>query len=81
MLDIPARTLQRRLREEGTTFKQLLQDARMQTARWHLSASSIDINLLSATLGYTDISAFSKAFRVAHGISPLQWRKQQRSEG
>ncbi|MFC6632998.1 AraC family transcriptional regulator [Microbulbifer taiwanensis] len=78
LIHIPARTLQRRLREAGTSFKQLLQDARMETARWHLRASSIDINLLSASLGYTDISAFSKAFRAVHGSSPLQWRKQQR---
>lgn len=78
LMGVPARTLQRRLSAEGTSFKQLVQDARMQTARWHLRASSIDINLLSATLGYTDISAFSKAFRAVHGKSPLQWRKQQR---
>ncbi|WP_193161678.1 AraC family transcriptional regulator [Microbulbifer hainanensis] len=79
LIDVPARTLQRHLQREGTSFKQLLQDARMETARWHLSASSIDINLLSATLGYTDISAFSKAFRAVHGKSPLQWRKQERA--
>ncbi|MCO1333559.1 AraC family transcriptional regulator [Microbulbifer sp. OS29] len=77
LLGMPARTLQRRLSEAGTSFKQLLQDARMETACWHLRASSIDIGLLSASLGYTDISAFSKAFRVMHGSSPLQWRKRQ----
>ncbi|MFI2811398.1 MULTISPECIES: AraC family transcriptional regulator [Microbulbifer] len=81
LMGMPARTLQRRLSAEGTSFKQLVQDARMQTARWHLRSSSIDINLLSATLGYTDISAFSKAFRAIHGKSPLQWRKQQRESG
>ncbi|SHF14651.1 AraC-type DNA-binding protein [Microbulbifer donghaiensis] len=81
LIEMPPRTLQRRLREAGTSFKQLLQDARMETARWHLRASSIDINLLSASLGYTDISAFSKAFRVVHGCSPLQWRKGQRQPG
>ncbi|SEA45182.1 AraC family transcriptional regulator [Microbulbifer marinus] len=81
LINIPPRTLQRRLREAGTSFKQLLQDARMETARWHLRASSIDINLLSASLGYTDISAFSKAFRVVHGCSPLQWRKKHRQPG
>ncbi|WP_323845421.1 AraC family transcriptional regulator [Microbulbifer magnicolonia] len=80
LIDMPSRTLQRRLREAGTSFKQLLQDARMETARWHLRASSIDINLLSASLGYTDISAFSKAFRAVHGSSPLQWRKLQREQ-
>ncbi|WP_444946137.1 AraC family transcriptional regulator [Microbulbifer sp. VTAC004] len=78
LVDTPVRTLQRRLSEAGTSFKQLLQEARMETARWHLRASSIDIGLLSASLGYTDTSAFSKAFRTLHGSSPLQWRKRQR---
>ncbi|AWF82703.1 AraC family transcriptional regulator [Microbulbifer sp. A4B17] len=77
LLGIPMRTLQRRLNEAGTSFKQLVQNARMKTARWHLRASSIDVGLLSASLGYTDISAFSKAFRAIHGNSPLQWRKRQ----
>ncbi len=77
LIGVPARTLQRHLRSEGTSFKQLLQDVRMEAARWHLRASSIDIKLLSAALGYTDISAFSKAFRAVHGLSPLQWRKKQ----
>jgi len=79
LVDTPVRTLQRRLSEAGTSFKQLLQEARMETARWHLRASSIDIALLSASLGYTDTSAFSKAFRTIHGSSPLQWRKRQRA--
>ncbi|WP_444958658.1 AraC family transcriptional regulator [Microbulbifer sp. ZKSA002] len=77
LLGMPMRTLQRRLNEAGTSFKQLVQGARMKTARWHLRASSIDVGLLSASLGYTDISAFSKAFRAIHGSSPLQWRKRQ----
>ncbi|WP_346837457.1 AraC family transcriptional regulator [Microbulbifer sp. SAOS-129_SWC] len=80
LINVPARTLQRHLQRSGAGFKQLLQDARMETARWHLRSSSIDINLLSATLGYTDISAFSKAFRAVHGKSPLQWRKMQREQ-
>ncbi|QFT56362.1 AraC family transcriptional regulator [Microbulbifer sp. THAF38] len=77
LMNTPVRTLQRYLRTAGTSFKQLLQEARMETARWHLRSSNIEIGLLSASLGYTDISAFSKAFRVVHGYSPLQWRKQQ----
>ncbi|GAB2887431.1 AraC family transcriptional regulator ligand-binding domain-containing protein [Microbulbifer echini] len=78
LVDTPVRTLQRHLRAAGTSFKQLLLEARMETARWHLRASNIGIGLLSASLGYTDTSAFSKAFRTVHGRSPLQWRKQQR---
>ncbi|WP_226642633.1 helix-turn-helix transcriptional regulator [Microbulbifer variabilis] len=77
LMNIPVRTLQRHLSTAGTSFKQLLQDARMETARWHLRSSNIEIGLLSASLGYTDTSAFSKAFRAVHGYSPLQWGKQQ----
>ncbi|WP_028766346.1 AraC family transcriptional regulator [Shewanella fidelis] len=75
MLNMNRRTLQRRLASEGLTFKQLLTDVRMSTACWYLQSSQLDITLLSEVLGYSDVSAFSKAFKQVVGVSPLKWRK------
>ncbi|MEZ9593057.1 AraC family transcriptional regulator ligand-binding domain-containing protein [Shewanella sp. 10N.261.52.F9] len=75
MLNMNRRTLQRRLAKQGLTFKKLLADVRMSTACWHLQSSQLDITLLSEVLGYSDVSAFSKAFKQFAGISPLKWRK------
>lgn len=75
LLNTNKRTLQRKLKANNLSFKSILSEVRIKTACWHLEASSMDITLLSQILGYSDISAFSKAFRKNTGSSPLQWRK------
>lgn len=79
LLNCNKRTLQRQLKAKGLSFKTLLSDVRLKTACWHLQASSIDITLLSEILGYSEVSAFSKAFKQLTGLSPLQWRKSKQS--
>lgn len=78
LMGLHPRTLQRRLDDEGIIFRQLLNEERSRLACWHLSASDMDITLLSAALGYSDVSAFSRAFRVQHGCPPRLWRQQNR---
>lgn len=75
LLGLHPRSLQRRLKAENLRFKALVQDVKMQTASWHLAASSLDITQLAEMLGYSDIAAFSKAFRSSQQMSPSQWRK------
>jgi AraC-like DNA-binding protein len=79
-LGMHSRTLQRRLKQEGTSFKFLLKEIRTNTASWLLQASNMDITLLSQMLGYNDVSAFSRAFSSATGLSPRAWRKLRRYE-
>ncbi|HRL94277.1 MAG TPA: AraC family transcriptional regulator [Pseudomonas sp.] len=74
LLGLHPRTLQRRLLAENLQFKALVQDVKMKTASWYLSASSLEITQLADMLGYADIAAFSKAFRLSQGVSPSQWR-------
>lgn len=74
LLGLHPRTLQRRLLAQNLQFKQLVQDVKMQTASWHLAASVLDITQLADMLGYSDVAAFSKAFRSSQGMPPSQWR-------
>lgn len=74
LMSMHPRTLQRRLQAQGLSFKALLQEIRLDAASWLLSASGMDITFMSQMLGYSDISAFSKAFRLAKGCSPRAWR-------
>lgn len=74
-LNIHARTLQRRLAEEGITFKRLLTDIRMKTACSYLACSQVDITLLAARLGYREVSNFSRVFKAELGLSPREWRR------
>ncbi len=79
LLHLHKRTLQRKLKDKGLSFKTMLNEIRISTACWHLEASNMDITLLSEVLGYSDISAFSRAFRTQMNCSAIQWRKQKQT--
>jgi AraC-like DNA-binding protein len=81
LLGLHKRTLQRRLQAENLQFKSVLQEVKINTACWHLAASSMTITQLSELLGYADVAAFSKAFRLRQQVSPAQWRKQRAAAG
>lgn len=69
------RTLQRHLAEEGLSFRQLLDDTRRQLAQGYLQDQHLPLGEVAALLGYSEQSAFSRAFRHWHGDTPLAWRK------
>lgn len=74
LLRLTPRTLQRKLATHETTFKQLLLDIRMSSARQYLSESAIGLSALSDLLGYQSLGAFSRAFKAVHGVPPTQWK-------
>ncbi len=69
-----ARTLQRRLADADTSFKTLLDDVRSDLAREYLSRSAVDVTQVSFLLGYSELSAFDRAFRRWTGLAPLEYR-------
>lgn len=69
------RTLQRRITEEGTTFRELLTEARRELGRELLADPSTDIDEVACLLGYQDASSFYRAFRDWEGLTPNQWRE------
>lgn len=76
-LGLHSKSLQRALKNENTTFKELLSEARMQVAEFYLSNSQIELIQLADILGYSCPSALSRSFKKQHGISPLHWRQEQ----
>lgn len=76
-LDINTRTLQRYLAEEGTSFQVLLDETRQAMAQRYLGDSTLSLTQLAAMLGYSELSAFSRAFQRWFGTSPREWRAQQ----
>ncbi len=69
------RTLNRRLRAEGTTFQELLDEVRFEAACQFLDTGRIPITAIAAALGYAETSAFSRAFRRWSGATPVQRRR------
>lgn len=78
-LRLSARTLQRRLTDEGATFQQLVAEARRELARHYLQHSGLELNETAYLLGYEDANSFFRAFQQWEGTSPGEWRAQQRN--
>ncbi|MEK4188470.1 AraC family transcriptional regulator [Paenibacillus sp. FSL L8-0494] len=76
VLSMSDRTLQRRLTEENTSFKQLLTQARHEQAREYLADSSLDIKEVAFLIGYEDQNSFYRAFRLWEGDTPSNWRNE-----
>lgn len=68
------RTMHRRLSAEGVTFRALLRDVRMNLARRYMNDASYSVTDVAFMLGYSDVSAFSRAFRSWFGTTPSQFR-------
>jgi len=73
-LGMHERTLNRRLRAEGTTFQRELEAMRYATAQQLLSETAMSLAQVASTLEYADASAFSRAFKRWAGVTPAQWR-------
>lgn len=70
------RNLQRALRSDGTSFKQLLDDVRRDLALRHLANPSTSAGQVSLLLGFSEPSAFHRAFRRWTGQAPGEYRMQ-----
>ncbi|WP_342243929.1 AraC-like transcriptional regulator QhpR [Pseudomonas sp. OTU5201] len=76
-LELTPAGLQRRLREEGLSFSQLVEQTRRELALHYLRQRQRPISELAPLLGYSETSAFSRAFRRWFGVSPRQWRGEE----
>ncbi|MGX1321261.1 AraC-like DNA-binding protein [Bradyrhizobium sp. USDA 377] len=74
-LGLSERTLQRRITEEGASFRELLVEARQELGRQLLSDPTADIDEVACLLGYQDASSFYRAFRYWEGVTPSRWRE------
>ncbi|MBZ0119629.1 MAG: helix-turn-helix transcriptional regulator [Sandaracinaceae bacterium] len=69
-----ARTLQRTLRDEGSSFAALLDQARAATARAYLRDPALSLAEIAWLLGFSDQSTFSRAFKRWTGATPGAFR-------
>lgn len=73
-LAMSARTLQRRLQEAGTSFQALVDEERASAARAYLSDARLGLDEIAFLLGYSEASAFSRAFKRWTGRTPRGYR-------
>ena len=74
-LHISLRSLQRRLREEETSFKGLLEDTRQALARQYLRENHRSIGEITYLLGFSEPSNFTRAFKRWTGKTPAEFRE------
>jgi len=75
------RTLQRKLRQEGSSYRLIVQRARFTAAKDLLRDPEMPLTAISDRLGYSELSAFSRAFSAWTGCSPSEFRSLQSSGG
>ncbi|EOV0872649.1 AraC family transcriptional regulator ligand-binding domain-containing protein [Vibrio parahaemolyticus] len=73
-LDLHPRMLQSKLKQQGTSYRQLLQQVRQDFAEQRLHENVQSITDIALQLGYAETAVFSRHFRRWTGKSPRQWR-------
>lgn len=73
-LGLGRRTLNRRLAERGTSIRDLIAEVRVQVAQQLMRDTDLTIADIAVTTCYSDVAAFSRAFRARVGFSPAAWR-------
>lgn len=74
-LNLSTRTLHRRLADRGLNFHHLLAETRFRLAKHYLSDPRLQLNQIALLLGYSEQSAFTRAFSAWSGIAPHRFRK------
>ncbi len=74
VLAMHRRTLSRRLKETGMGYRAIASEIRFEFARQLLADTHVPLAQIAAALGYSEASAFTRAFRRWSGQTPTAWR-------
>jgi AraC-like DNA-binding protein len=77
-LGMSARTLSRKLRDEGVTYAEILDKLRSALAKRYLNDHELPVTQIAWLLGYQEVSSFTHAFKRWTGITPREFRLSDR---
>lgn len=80
-LHMSVRTLRRRLGEEGTGFRAVVEQTREHLAEELLATAGLSVEQVAQRLGYSEASSFVHAFRRWKGVSPRRWARSSAAAG
>lgn len=76
-VNMAPRSLRRKLDQEGSSFRAIVEEERKQLAAQLLASTPMKLDEMAMQLGYTDTASFTRAFRRWYGQSPGEYRKAQ----
>lgn len=79
-LHMSPRTLGRRLADEGTTFKSIVDETRKSIALHYVAARDVGLSEVALLAGFTETPSFYRAFRRWTGTTPSQYRRKHRGD-
>ncbi len=74
-LGMSSRSISRRLFDEGTSHRALLDDVRQELAGRYLSEQNLAVGEVAFLLGFSEPSAFHRAFKRWYGVTPAAYRQ------
>jgi AraC-like DNA-binding protein len=77
-LAMSRQTLLRRLRSEGVTFEEVVNDVRYRLARSLLRDPALSVSQVASLLGFSEATAFTRAFRRWSGETPAAYARRGR---
>jgi AraC-like DNA-binding protein len=80
-LAISTRNLQIKLQEEGTTYSEILDQIRKDTAIYYLKNEDVSITEISYLLGFSEPSVFHRSFKKWTNLPPRQFQMSQIATG
>lgn len=81
ILGLSDNDFRKQLRAHGMTFNDLLKAARQELALHYLNDPDMPLTDIAYSLGYSELSAFSRAFRNWAGMSPQRYRRTRNYKG
>ena len=76
-LSLHPRSLLRKLKAQGTTFRDLLNETRFEVACQLLGGTRLSITEIGLVFGYSDTAVFTRSFERQCGLAPSEWRARQ----
>ncbi len=80
-LKLPVWTLRRKLAEEGTGFRNVLNETRRDLAMTYIRDTELAFGEIAYLLGFASAEAFQRAFKRWNGQTPGEFRRGQRQQG
>lgn len=73
-LGLSGRTLHRHLQEDGSSFRDILDEVRLQMAKDYLRESALTVEAIAQRLGFQESQSFIRWFRPQAGVTPGEFR-------